>query len=86
MDEKELKRNSVKDAARAKRGKRRKKIVFLERTAIVVGCAGLLVGGGLIVYNLMPEVKVARQLEEANAYIETQDYEDFISGLGDDTG
>ena len=51
MDEKELKRNSVKDAARAKRRKRRKKIVFLERTAIVVGCAGLLVGGGLIVYN-----------------------------------
>ena len=79
MDEKELKRNSVKDAARAKRRKRRKKIVFLERTAIVVGCAGLLVGGGLIVYNLMPEVKVARQLEEANAYIETQDYEDAIA-------
>lgn len=79
MEQKELRRNSAKEEARNRRHKRRKKVVMMEKIMITLLLAVVLVGGGILIYNLIPDIKVARQLEEANAYIETQDYEDAIA-------
>ncbi len=79
MEEKELKINSMKEEAREKRRRRRRRVVFIERTLIAVLVIGLLTGGGILVYNLMPEIKLAKQLEAANEFIEMHDYDDAIA-------
>ena len=79
MDEKELKRMSQKDEAREKRRRKRKRIVLIEKTAIVAVCLMIVGGACALVYRLLPGIKLARQLEEANAYIETEAYDDAIA-------
>lgn len=79
MDEKELKRMNQKDEARAKRRKKRQRIVLIEKIVVAVVCVIILAGAGTLLYHLMPGMKVARQLEEANAYIETEAYDDAIA-------
>lgn len=79
MNKKELEINVTKNDARERRRKRRKRVVLIEKTIISALVAAILVGGGLLVYNLLPGVKVAKQLEEASAYMETEAYEDAIA-------
>lgn len=79
MDEKELKRISAREEARARRHKRRQRVVFMEKISIAAVCLIILAVAGILLYRMTPEVKVARQLEEANAYIETEAYDDAIA-------
>ncbi len=79
MNEKELKRMSQRDEAREKRRKRRKRIVLIERIWVVGICVAVLAGAGVLLYRLLPGIQVARQLEEANAYIETANYDSAIA-------
>lgn len=79
MNEKELKRVSAREEARAKRRRRRQKVVLMEKISIAAVCLVILLGAGILLYHMMPGIKVARQLEEANAYIETEAYDDAIA-------
>lgn len=79
MDEKELRRISTREEARARRRKRRKRVVFIEKISIAAVCLIILAVAGVLLYRMMPGIKLARQLEEANAYIETEAYDDAIA-------
>lgn len=79
MDEKEIKRRKMAAAARERRRKHRRKVVMIERITIALLIVVFIVGGTTIVWNLMPEIKVARQLEAADAYVETQAYDEAIA-------
>ena len=79
MEQKEIRRNSAKDEARIRRSKRRKRIVLMEKVVIALLAVAVVAGGGFLIYHLLPGIKVAKQLEEANAYIETKAYDDAIA-------
>ena len=79
MDKKEVKRKRIQSAARARRRRRRKRIVMIERIVIVLLLVAVLAGGGVTVYRLMPGIKLARQIKEADGYMETQDYDGAIA-------
>lgn len=79
MTEKETKRMQERDAARAVRHKRRKHIVLMERIGAAFFCLALAVAIGVLIYQLTPGVQVAKQLKEADAYLETENYEDAIA-------
>lgn len=79
MTEKEMKRKRVNAAARERRRKRRKRAVMVERIVIALIGVVILVGGTVIVWNMMPDIKVARQLNEADEYAETQAYDEAIA-------
>ncbi len=79
MKDKNKEIGTVRDEARERRRKRRKRVVMFERILIAVIAVGLLSGAGLLVYNLMPEIKLAKQLEAASEFIEMHDYDDAIA-------
>lgn len=79
MDKKELKRMNQREEARARRRRRRRRIVLMEKIAVAAICLTVAVGAGVLIYQLLPGIKVARQLEEANAYIETENYDGAIA-------
>ena len=79
MDNKELRRMNQRDEARERRRKKRRRVVLIEKISVAVICLGIVAGAGVLIYNLLPGIQVARQLEEANAYIETEDYDDAIA-------
>lgn len=72
-----------KDKEREKRRKKRQRIVLIEKLSVLVICVAVLAGAGALIYNLMPEMKISRQLKEVNAYIETEDYDDAIASCED---
>ncbi len=79
MDEKEIKRKKMAAAARERRRRHRKKVVMIERITVALLMVVFIVGGTAVVWNLIPGVKVAKQIEAANAYVETQSYDDAIA-------
>lgn len=79
MDEKELKRITTREEARARRHKKRQRVVFMEKVCVAAVCLIILTVAGVLLYRMMPGIQVARQLEEANAYIETEAYDDAIA-------
>ena len=79
MTEKEVKRRKMSRAARERRRKRRKRIVMAERIAVAVLLIGCIGGGGILLWNFMPDIKIAKQLEAAGEYVETAAYEDAIA-------
>lgn len=79
MDNKEIRRNKEKAADRARRRKHRQKVVMIEKIVIAVVALAVLVGGGMIIYHMIPDMKVAKNLEEASAFIETAAYDDAIA-------
>lgn len=79
MDEKEIRRKKQAAAAREQRRKRRKRAVMIERTAIALLIVVFLVGGTVLIWNLMPGIKVAKRLEAADAFVETSNYEEAIA-------
>ena len=74
-----MKIDNIRDEARERRRKRRKRVVLFEKILIAVLVVGLLTGGGILIYNLMPEIKLAKQLEAAGEFIEMHDYDDAIA-------
>lgn len=79
MDQKEIRRNRGKETARERRRRRRKKMIFIQKTVIALAGVILIAGGILFAYFLIPDIKVAKQLNEASAYIETKAYDDAIA-------
>lgn len=79
MEEKELRHRNIKTGKRERRQRRRKKVMPAEKLILAAVGAVLLAGAGLSVYFLMPGIKVAKQLKEANAYLQTQNYEDAFA-------
>lgn len=79
MSDKEIRRKRASAAARARRRKRRKRIVMIERIVIVLFLAVILAGGTLAVRNMMPEIKIARQLNAADEYKAAQSYDEAIA-------
>lgn len=79
MEEKTVKRNGGGNAARMRRRKRRKRIALMEMIVFAVLLMAILAGGSFVIYNLLPGTKVAKQLEEASAYMETENYDDAIA-------
>lgn len=79
MNEKEIKRKRMAEAARERRRKHRKRVVMIERITVALLIVVFIVGGTAIAWNLIPEIKVARRLEAADAYVENQAYDDAIA-------
>lgn len=80
MDEKEIRRKKMAaKAARARRKRRRKKMVMAGRIAAVILLFAAIGGGGALIYHFTPEMKIARRLEAADEYVETQAYEEAIA-------
>lgn len=79
MEKKEIRRSKEKAADRARRRKQRQKVVMTEKIVIAVLILGVLVGGGIFIYHMIPDMKVAKSLEEASAFIETEAYDDAIA-------
>ncbi len=79
MDEKEVRRKKQAAAARELRRKRRKRALMIERTVIALLIVVLLAGGTVLVFNLLPNVKVAKRLEAADAFVENSNYEEAIA-------
>lgn len=79
MNQKEIRRNRGKETARERRHRRRKKMILIQKTVITLAGVVLIAGGILFAYFLIPDIKVAKQLNEASAYIETQAYDDAIA-------
>lgn len=79
MEKKEMRRRKEKEAGRARRRKQRQKVVMMEKLVILVVMLIVLAGGGILIYHLIPDMKVAKSLEAASAYIETEDYDDAIA-------
>ena len=79
MMEKEVRRKKMTEAARERRRRRRKRIVMAERIFVLIFIVAGLAGGGMLLYNLLPEIKIAKQLEAAGEYVQTMDYEEAIA-------
>ena len=79
MENKEIRRNKEKEADRARRKKQRQRVVMMEKIIIVAVLAVVLIGGVILLCNVIPDMKVAKQLEEASAFIETEAYDDAIA-------
>ncbi len=79
MMEKEVRRKKMTATARERRRKRRKRAVMLERIFVLFFIVAGLAGGGMLFYNLLPEIKIAKQLEAAGEYVQTMDYEEAIA-------
>lgn len=79
MEKKEIRRNREIEAARARRRKKRQKVVLMQKIMIAVFAVVVLIGGSIFSYHLVTDLKVAKQLEEASAYIENEDYDDAIA-------
>lgn len=79
MERKEIRRNSAKEEARRRRRKRRKRVMLIERIVVALFLVLIVVGGVFLVRNIIPEIQVARQLQEAGDYIEAQAYDDAIA-------
>lgn len=79
MNEKEAKRIRAKEEERAKRRKKRHRTVLIEKAIVAAFCVIILAGAGILLYNLLPGIKLEKQLEEANAYMETESYDDAIA-------
>lgn len=75
----ERKEQNTREKARAKRRKKRQRVVLIEKVAVLLICVAVLAGAGALLYNLMPQIKIAKQLEEVNAYLETEDFDDAIA-------
>ncbi len=79
MAEKDVKRKKAPYTAREKRKKRRKRAVLAGRLAAAAFIAAGLAGAGFLIWNLSPEIKIAKQLEAAGEYVQTQDFEEAIA-------
>ena len=79
MTEKEIRRKRANAAAKARRRKRRKRVVMAERIVLALFLVVILVGGTVAVFSMMPEIKVARQLNAADEYKEAQSYDEAIA-------
>lgn len=79
MIEKEVKRKRMSKAARERRRKHRRRVVMAERITVALLLVVGIVGGTVVVWNLLPEIKVAKQLEAAGEYVQTEDYEEAIA-------
>ncbi len=79
MDKKEIRRRKMAKAVRIRRKRRRKKVVMIGRIAAAVLLTAVVGGGGALIYHSMPETKIARRLEAAGEFVETQAYEEAIA-------
>lgn len=79
MNEKERKRRKIAEDARERRRRRRRRVVMIERMVVALLLVVFIVGGAVLVWNLMPGVKLAKQLEAADAYLESQSYDEAIA-------
>lgn len=79
MQKKEIRRKKLSAAVREEKRRRRKRKVFLKR--LVAGaCLVCFVGtGSALVLHFLPGIRVARQLDVANDYVETKAYEQAIA-------
>ncbi len=74
-----IKRGGTSAEARERRRRRRKRVVMAERIVVALWIVVFLAGGTALVWNLMPGRKVARRLEEADAYAATHAYDEAIA-------
>lgn len=79
MEQKEMKRKRADAVARERRRKSRKKAVRIEKTILALAGVLIICGGTLSVWHLIPNIKVAKQLEAADEFVETQSYEEAIA-------
>ena len=79
MQKKEIRRKKLSAAVREEKRRRRKRKVFLKRLA-AGACLVCFVGtGSALVLHFLPGIRVARQLDVANDYVETRAYEQAIA-------
>lgn len=79
MVDKEIKRKKASAAARERRRRKRQRVVLAEKILLAVLGVVILAGGGIAVYKLVPQLRIAKQLEEADGYVEIQNYEEAIA-------
>ena len=83
MERKEIRRNRAKEEARKRRRKRRKTVVWIERIVVVLFVVAVVTGGAFLAKNMIPEIRLARQLQAAGDYLEAQAYDDAIASCED---
>lgn len=66
MNKKDAGRRVKTEEARERRRRRRKRVVFMERCLILVVLFVVIGGGGFLAYQMQPEVKLEKQLKEAD--------------------
>ncbi|MDE7286569.1 MAG: tetratricopeptide repeat protein, partial [Lachnospiraceae bacterium] len=79
MAKKEVRRRKASDTARERRRKRRKRVVLAERIVAAAFILAVFAGGIFLIWQLSPEIKIAKQLEAAGEYVQTQDFEQAIA-------
>ncbi len=79
MDQKEIKRKRAASIERERRRKKRSKVVRIEKTIVAIAGVIILLGGSLTVWIMLPGIKIAKQLEAADQYVEEQSYEEAIA-------
>lgn len=79
MAGKEMRRKRPSAAVRARRRKRRRRAVLVQKIVIALAGVVVLVGGSAVVWSMLPGIRVARQLNAAEEYVETQEYDEAIA-------
>lgn len=79
MTGRKVRRKRPSAAVRARRHKRRRRVVLIQKIAIALIGVVILVGGAVTIWNMLPGIKVARQLNAASAYVGTQAYDEAIA-------
>lgn len=80
MNQKEMRRRrTAAVAARDRRRRKRKKTVRIQKAILAIAGVLIICGGTLSVWALLPNIKIAKQLEEADQYVEAQSYDEAIA-------
>lgn len=79
MQQKEITRKKMSAAARQARRRKRRRRVLIGRIAVGLCLVSLIGGGTALTLHFLPGIRVARQLDAANDYVETMAYEEAIA-------
>lgn len=79
MTDREMRRKRAAKAARERRRRRRRRAVIAGRILVAVAAIAVLAGGGLLIWNSRPEMKLKRNLDAAGEYAETKEYEEALA-------
>lgn len=79
MQNKDIRKKKMSAAVREQKRRRRRKKVLMKRVAAAVFLVLAIGGGVVLTIRFMPGIRVARQIEAANNYVETRDYEEAIA-------
>lgn len=79
MKRKKVRKNITREGARAKRHKRRKKVVLMEKATAALAAVIALAAAAVLAAKLVPEIRISRKLNAASTFAEEQEFEEAIA-------